>query len=416
MDHSIASLKNRLQQLQGALDSGALTPAQYEKSKAELERQILDAVMQGPEKGVSRDRKRARETAGEIVSPAAPHRVRPSFGLLSSLALFVLVIASAGYYWKGGAGLQTGSAADAGNSSGAAQPSAQVEQINAMVEKLAQRMKEQPGDAQGWAMLARSYTALERNSEALAAYEKAVALRKDDPDLLADYADAMAVKNNRSLAGEPYQLVERALKIDPKNLKALALDGAYAFELKDYAKAAKIWEKLVAIGPADSAFVKQFGPAIDEARRLAGLPPASKPLAAAAASAGSPATPSNAGDLPRIAGGAVSGRVILAAALASRANPDDTVFIFARAAKGSRMPLAIIRKQVKDLPISFTLDDSMAMSPANKLSGAAKVVVGARISKSGNAMPQPGDLAGQSAAVSVGSTGLQITISEVVQP
>jgi cytochrome c-type biogenesis protein CcmH len=102
--------------------------------------------------------------------------------------------------------------------------------------------------------------------------------------------------------------------------------------------------------------------------------------------------------------------------MAKQAKPEDTVFVFARPAEGARMPLAILRKQVKDLPLQFTLDDSMAMSPANALSGASKVVVGARVSKSGNAMPQPGDLSGQSAPVSVGASGLQIEIREAVKP
>ena len=111
----------------------------------------------------------------------------------------------------------------------------------------------------------------------------------------------------------------------------------------------------------------------------------------------------------------VSGRVSLSAALAKQASPDDTVFVFARAAQGPRMPLAIVRKQVKDLPFDFTLDDSTAMSPQMKLSNFQQVVVGARISKSGNAMPQPGDLQGISSTVSLGATGLKIEIGEVVK-
>jgi cytochrome c-type biogenesis protein CcmH len=150
--------------------------------------------------------------------------------------------------------------------------------------------------------------------------------------------------------------------------------------------------------------VNQIEPAIAEARNLAGMPPAAKPLDAA------PQATAAAG------AGAVSGTVTLSAALAKQAQPDDTVFVFARAAEGSRMPLAILRKQVKDLPITFTLNDSMAMSPASALSTQSRVIVGARVSKSGNAMPQPGDLSGQSAVVSVGATGLQIEIKEAIKP
>ncbi len=381
MNTSIASLKAQLEQLKALQQSGVLPRSQYDKSKAELERRILDTVLQGE-------------------TPAAA-QVRPKAGLVAGLATFVLVLACAGYYWKG-----TPVAPQAPEQAQAQQQSAQLEQIAAMVDKLAQRMKEQPEDAQGWTMLARSYSVLGRNPEALVAYEKAVALRKDDPSLLADYADVLALKNNRSLEGEPMKWVERALKLDANNPKALALAGTYAYERKDYANAVKLWEKLVATGPADSDFVQQFGPAIAQARSLAGMPPALAPAPASSAAASQPGA----------AGGTVSGKVTLSPSLAGKTGPEDTVFVYARAASGSRMPLAIVRKQVKDLPFTFSLDDSMAMSPANKLSRAYKVIVGARVSKSGNAMPQPGDLQGLSAPVAVGASDLRVEIKDVVAP
>ena len=111
----------------------------------------------------------------------------------------------------------------------------------------------------------------------------------------------------------------------------------------------------------------------------------------------------------------IRGRVSLAPALQGRTQPDDTVFVFARPANGSRMPLAILRLQVKDLPASFTLDDSLAMSPAARLSAAGAVVVGARISKSGQALPQPGDLEGLIGPVPVGSAGLNLVIANDVK-
>jgi cytochrome c-type biogenesis protein CcmH len=280
-----------------------------------------------------------------------------------------------------------------------------------MTEKLAARLKDKPDDVDGWSMLARSYSVLGRHAEALKAYEKASNLRKDDPTLLADYADSLAVNSNNSLEGEPMKLVDRALKIDPKNLKALYLAGTYAFNKKDYANAVKIWEKLAEVGPPGNVFVREVEPAIAEARNLAGLPAAAKPLDAAPKADGAGQSSASAGT------GTVSGTVTISAAMAKNAQPDDTLFVFARAAEGSRMPLAILRKQVKDLPLNFSLNDSMAMSPASALSAASsKIIVGARVSKSGNAMPQPGDLSGQSAPVAVGSTGLQIEIKEAVKP
>ena len=104
----------------------------------------------------------------------------------------------------------------------------------------------------------------------------------------------------------------------------------------------------------------------------------------------------------------------LSKALTAKAQPDDTLYVFARPAEGSRMPLAVLRKQVRDLPLTFTLDDSMAMSPAARLSSTPRVIVGARISKSGSAVPQPGDLQGLSAPVAPGTTQLKIEIAEQV--
>lgn len=393
MDSSISSLKHQLQQLKELHDAGALPPAQYEESKAALERRVLDLVL---------------SDAAALTQKEPPRGAATSGRLLATVAAGIVLIAAGGYWWKGSP-MQT----DA-NVAGAA-PTAAVEgttgtphatnfdQIAAMTDRLAARMKEQPQDAEGWAMLARSYSVLGRHPEALKAYGRAVALRKDDATLLADYADSLAVKNNHHLAGEPMKQVELALKLEPRNLKALSLAGTNAFDRKDYAGAVQYWEKVVQFGPADNSIVQQVQPSLAEARDLAGVPAVAKaadPLAKPQATAAT----------------TVSGTVTLAAPLRQQAQPGDTVFVFARATDGSRMPLAIVRKQVKDLPFSFTLDDTTAMSPTNKLSGVAKVIVGARISKSGNAMPQPGDLSGQVGPVSVGAAGLQLDIREAVTP
>jgi cytochrome c-type biogenesis protein CcmH len=386
MTTTLQALKAQLQQLKDQQASGALDPAQYEQSKAQLERRILELVV------------------GDAA--ATP---RPPLRLLALLTVFVLAVAVSGYAWKRAQGPMVEVAEPAegtGDTAVSADQQAASDQIVAMVDKLAQRLKEQPDDADGWTMLARSYSVMGRNDDAIDAYAKAIALRKDDASLMADYADALALKNNRNLDGEPMAWVERALKIDPKNLKALALAGVHAYDRKDYAGAVKQWEKVVQYGAPDNPFVLQFGPAIDQARAQAGMPAgAPVPGAAAKAQAASPN-----------ASASVSGRVALSAALAAQAQPQDTVFVFARPATGTGLPLAVLRKQVKDLPFEFTLDDSMAMSPTNALSGADSVVVSARISKSGNAFAQPGDLLGQTAPVPVGTQGLQITIDQVVKP
>ena len=411
MNNTIEALKQKLAQLKQLHASGVLPDDKFEEGKGALERQILDLVLSGaPAAAAPHAAAPSKAGTAAPAAPATASAAKPSGLLVAGLAIGVVAIAAAGYLLKA-TPMAQGEAEQPQMMSADGKPAPHAtgaEQITAMTEKLSERLKEKPDDVEGWSMLARSFSVLGRHADALKAYEKASNLRKDDPTLLADYADSLAVNNNSNLEGEPMKLVERALKLDPKNLKALYLAGTYAFNKKDYTNAITVWEKLIQVGPPGNVFANQVEPAIVEARNLAGLPPAAKPLDAAPKAGAAPAAAA--------ANATVSGTVTLSAAMAKQAQPDDTVFVFARAAEGSRMPLAIMRKQVKDLPISFTLNDSMAMSPATALSTASKVIVGARVSKSGNAMPQPGDLSGQSAPVNVGASGLKIEIKEAVKP
>lgn len=409
MNDTLESLKQKLAQLKELHATGVLPDAQFEEGKTALERQILDVVLTAAPQAAAPQA--AAPVAAKSAAEPAAKAAKPSGLLVAGLLVGIVAVAGAGYLLKS-APMQAQAEAQATGADGQApQHSTNAEQIAAMTEKLSARLQEKPDDVEGWSMLARSYSVLGRHADALKAYEKASSLRKDDATLLADYADSLAVNNNSSLEGEPMKLVERALKLEPKNLKALYLAGTYAFNKQDYKSAIKTWETLAQVGPAGNVFVREVEPAIAEARKLAGLPPAAKPLDAA------PQPAANATNAPAAAGGGtVSGTVTLSAALAKQAQPEDTVFVFARAAEGSRMPLAILRKQVKDLPITFSLNDSMAMSPASALSSASQVIVGARVSKSGNAMPQPGDLSGQSAPVKVGAAGLKIEIKDTVKP
>jgi len=336
------------------------------------------------------------EPVAEVAVP------RPSARLMIGLSVCVLGLAIAGYAWKGSPGLKPASVAAA-----SADPEEQAarQQIEAMVDKLAQRLKDKPDDATGWLMLGRSYTVLGRIDDALPAYAKAVALRGNDATTLADYADALATKNGGQATAESDAIVARALAADPKHLKALALAGTSAFEHADYAGAVRHWEKMALGLPPDSPDAPRLQASLAEARKRGGL--AAAPVTLAAAAPRAPAAASG-------AAASVSGTVTLSPALTGQASPTDTVFVFARAAQGPRMPLAVLRAQVKDLPITFKLDDSMAMAPTARISGAAQVIVGARISKSGNAVPQAGDLAGESAPVAPGARGVAITISAAV--
>lgn len=310
---------------------------------------------------------------------------------IGGVALFVAVIAGAGTLL-----LRAPAQVDAHDGHAHAPPKpasapdpAQLAQLDA----LAERVKSQPQDPQAWLLLARAQVALGRHADAVASFRKTVALRNPDAVVLTDMAYAVAMMNGRRLQGEPLALVERALALDATHPKALGLAGTAAFDRQDYAGALKHWETLARTQPTDGPMAEQLRVSMAEARRLGGM----KVLASQA-----------------VAAGRISGTVRLSERFKDRVSPEDTVFVFARPVEGSRMPLAILRKQVKDLPLRFTLDDSLAMSPAAKLSGATRVVVGARVSKSGQAMPQPGDLQGVAPVVPVGAADVEIRIDEVV--
>jgi cytochrome c-type biogenesis protein CcmH len=267
-----------------------------------------------------------------------------------------------------------------GNPGAIDSPAAQLETL---VQRLAARLRENPDDAAGWKLLGRSYASLERYPEAADAYAKAAVRAPRDAQLLADFAEALGMARGQRLEGEPEQLIARALELEPQNLKALALSGTAAFARGNYAAAAAQWEKMLPLVAADSEDARSIQAGIDEARGLIGKK-------------------------------SLKGTVALSSKLKARTAPDDTVFIFARAAEGPPMPLAVLRKQVRDLPLEFALDDSMAMAPGLRLSGFPRVVVSARVSKSGTATPKAGDLQGSTAPVANDAQGVNVVIDTVV--
>jgi cytochrome c-type biogenesis protein CcmH len=279
------------------------------------------------------------------------------------------------------------------------------EGLTALEEKVAQN----PNDPEALVVLARSYVELGRYADGSRIYESLVKIIPDEPILWADYADALAMTHG-SLRGGPTKLLERALELNPNHDKSLALSGTAAMERGDYAAAVRHWEKLLRQLPADDAENrKMIEEALIQARHMAAQSKGGK-VASALDQINEPAPRTQAAGKERI-----TGTVTLSAALQSKADPNDTLFVLARAAQGPKMPLAILRKQVKDLPLSFDLNDSMAMQPDMKMSNFDQVVVVARISKSGEAMPKPGDLMGMSKPLALGSTGIKITIDQSVQ-
>jgi len=365
--------RDQFAELERDLAAGTLGQEQYDTARAELERRMLDEV-----------------------SAVAPAIVPQRSGRYLALAIAIALPVVAGLlYWHLGRPQGIGAAHHA-----APDPSSlTLDDFKAMTQKLAERMAKNPDDPVGWLMLGRAYKALQRFAEAEQALAEADRRKPNDPEILVEYGEAMALTHGRHLAGAPMRLVERALKIDPDNQRALTLAGSAAFEAHDYRHAIGYWERLLKQPGLDPELGQALQAGIAQARLLqAGG--ASPPKVAA--------SPTTAGKET------IRGEVKLNEALASRASPDDTVFIFARAAQGPPMPLAVVRKQVKDLPVRFTLDDSMAMAPNLKLSAFPEVVITARISKSGNAKAQSGDLQGASQAVKPGTSGVVIAIDQVV--
>ncbi|OYW18301.1 MAG: hypothetical protein B7Z52_05310, partial [Burkholderiales bacterium 12-64-5] len=394
-------LKQQIAQLDGLIGGGVLTIDAARDARERLQTELLAVVVKPS--GVAQ----AADTSTQ--------QARPSARLVLGLVTFLLVFSAAGYAWLGNpAGLSVGP--------GSANPAETVDaaQIEPMIERLAQHLKTTPGDAEGWAVLGRSYSVLGRYAEAVSAYRKVVELRPGEAQGYADLADGLGSGNGNSLDGEPEKLIAKALALDPGNVKALSLAGSAAFYRGDAAAAAQLWERALRTLKPDSAMARVLQSALAEARQRAGLsaPPAATGPSAGATIQGGMDGMSGMdmggmpGAAPAGAGATIQGRVTLAERVKLQTAPEDTVFIFARPVQGGKAPLAVLRKQVKDLPFDFTLDDSLAMNPAMRLSTAREVQVGARISKSGNPMPQPGDLQGLTATVAVGAQGVTVEISE----
>ena len=394
---NLAVLRGQRQEIEADVSRGLLAKDARESALAELAARAEEDLA----------------AAGD--SQPAPAR-RP-WAVVAFFAVLVPVVTVAFYLWVG-----TPAATDpAVMAAASAQPG--DHQIEEMVTVLEQKMKERPDDVQGWMLLARSYAATGKMEKSLSAYAHLAKIAPQDASVLADYADALALSRGRNLAGEPTEIVQRALQIDPRHTKALALAGTATMNSGDFAASVGYWERLHAVVPPGSEDATEVRKIIDDVRSraaAAGKPlPASKALAAA--SPAPPAAmkvapvPSGAAPAPAMASGkTVSGTVKLAGALAGKTAPTDTLFIYARAETGSRIPLAIIRGGAGELPKAFVLDDSMGMTPAARLSTTASVVIEARVSRAGGAVTRPGDLVGTSKPVAPGAKGVDIVIDKVV--
>jgi cytochrome c-type biogenesis protein CcmH len=276
------------------------------------------------------------------------------------------------------------------------------EGLDALSERLKRRLEQSPDDGVGWALLARSYVEIGRHADAVPIYEKAMKLIPDDPQMLVDYADALGMLHGRKLAGKPEQLIQQALKIDPNHVKALMLAGTVAFDRKEFGLAAQYWERasINLSADAEGAFRQELLSSIAEAKELAG----GKLVMAQAVGMAAPLRK------PGGQAAAISGTVSLSPSLAGKGALTDTLFVFAREMSGPPMPVSIVRATKQELPFTFRLDDSTSPMPSRKLSDVGTVVIVARLSKSGQAMPQSGDLEGMSQSVKPGAKQITVVI------
>ncbi|MDD5250767.1 MAG: c-type cytochrome biogenesis protein CcmI [Rhodocyclaceae bacterium] len=356
-----AIYRDQLAEIERDRNAGTLAEEDYRQARDELQRRVL-------EDGQDAD---------------APAVLRAPKKTLLALALLLPAASVAVYALLGN---------PAGLNPSAPEHQITTQEIDRMVASLAAKLEKEPDNLKGWSMLARSYKAMGRVDDAEKAFEHAAALVDTDAQLLADYADVLATKAGGSFAGKPQQMIEKALKLDPDNLQALWLAGSAAYDGGRYDQAVGAWSHLLKLLPPESDDAKQIAAGIADARAKAGKPAAAPVVDAAKA---------------------VRGRIELADAVRDRAAPGDTVMVVAREAGGPRMPLAVLRLRVADLPRDFALDDSLAMTPDRLISSAKSVEVEARVSKSGQAMPQAGDLFSATQKAKAGTAGLRLVIDQV---
>ncbi|MGH8569087.1 MAG: tetratricopeptide repeat protein, partial [Gammaproteobacteria bacterium] len=306
------------------------------------------------------------------------------------------------------------------------QAEAEAEHLRAIAQRYEAEVAASPGDGRSWMALGRAYLALGEAGKAMEALSRAQVLLGDEPGLLADYAKAMAQAQGGRFDGGPWRLLERALAKDPDHPMTLWLAAAASLEREDRSQARAYLERLRARLEPGSEGEKM----VQAHLAMLGEGQATVTRGEALATEGRSTSPSTSGQSPPVQSQTIQSptapetgsearvevRVELDGALGERVSPSDTVFVFARAPKGPRMPLAVARRSAKDLPVTIVLDDSQAMAPEMRMSRFSEVVVGARVSRSGNPMPQTGDLEGLAdGIVALGKQpSVRVTIDRVV--
>jgi len=367
---NIALFRDQFTELEADHAEGNLTEDQLVAAKRELQRELLDEV-----------------DGSETVTHASPRGrlVAPLVAVLVPLLAIDLLTE------EGQAELAS-----------AEQAAHDMANVDGMVQQLAARLQQDPDNLEGWQMLGRSLLAMQRHPEAVQAFAQAIRIAGEQPDLLADYAEALAMASGGQLIGDPLELVDRVLAMQPMHEKGLWLAGIAAFQRGDFAIALDYWNRLGQVIAEDHPNRRLLADYMAQARNEL--------------SAGGAQVAATGDGIPAAADAAIEVTVDLAPFLVGQLTAGDTLFVFARAAQGPRMPLAIVRQSASTFPVTVILDDSQAMTPSLRLSGFSEVTVGARISRSGNATPQPGDLQGSLSGVLIGADRqVRVVVSEEVE-
>ena len=404
---NVSIYQDQIAELDNDLRNDILNQEQYNQSKYELQQRMMqDMSEEDPISGTRTTSNRSIATSAVIIL-AMP---------ILAVSLYLLLGNTKALMPQPAIG-QARIADQPSMSEGAAHPD---QEISSMVDNLVARLEKQPDDLEGWLMLGRTYSIMGRFEEASEVYAKLLTRSPDSPEALVNYADVFAMTQDGSLAGKPIELINKALRIEPKNAKALALAGTAKFEQGNFKQAAVYWEELLAIIPADSRLAQSVSGSIEKAKALASSGKDPTISMAQSSNLNNQNTSSPNGRKVTNGVGAessastISGVVKISPALAGKASPEDTLYIYARAKDGPRMPLAIVRLQAKNLPAQFSLKDGMGMNPNMKLSSFPEVVISARVTKSGKAIPASGDLQGFSEVVKIGDQNVKILIDQQV--
>ncbi len=356
-----AIYREELEKLDAELTMGSITSVDYEMAHAEIRQRLFQDTNEED------DRSEMGSTKKTVVG----------------LCLFVALLSSGLYLTLGDAPRIA--------EQNVQQPMTR-EGVEKMVTEFAAKMEQDPTNFKGWVMLARSYRILGRNEEAAKAYERAGDFVGSDPQLLADYADTLASNANGNFAGKPLQLINQALKLDPNNLMALWLSGTASYTAGNYKAAVQTWEKLAKQLPPGSEEARSIGESIAEARSKGGLPTKNTP-------------PDSKG---------ISGKIELVADLKSKLKPGDVIMVIARK-PGERMPVAVLKTAVTDFPMNFSLTDALALNPSAPLSQLSEASIEVRVSKTGMAKPESGDLISSAQIVKLGAKNVILMIDQVRQ-